>query len=365
MKKELKKVISSVFILVFAVLLNANPSIDNINTKMLYISYTKIPKTVYTKQRFEVKIKANILFSQNESLYTIHTSFNHNKSSVELLTQDIIWQKIDDNNYETALQFKVTKHSAILPQIDISIHDNENKIIDTSHLLNKKLTYRKIAINQEIYSNIIAKEFTVQSIKTKQYNNKELIHVLAIIAKESNLEEFYLNKYTNQGRKVLDSFDNRQMLYYFVITPNNIKKINFDYFDTTLNAFNNINININLNEELVSTQTDLNPYENDMFIYKIIAIAVVVMFFLIMYYFKKDFFFLFFAVIFMTLLIFLMWPNDSIIIKKNTKVYILPTSNSTVFHIVNETQKVKLLIKKEYFSKILFSNKRIGWIKNE
>jgi hypothetical protein len=361
MKTELKILISSVFILIATSFLSANTKLES---KVLYLTYTKIPKIVYTKQRFELSIKANILISQANIPYTIHTSFQDNTSTLKLINEDIIWKKIDENNYETSLQFKVDNHSAKLPKIVISLHDEDNKIIDKSTLNSQKITYRKIAINQQKYSNIIAKDFTVQNIKTKQYTNKELIHILAIIATESNLEEFHINPYKMQGVKVLDSFDNRQMLYYFVITPRNIKSIDFNYFNSSLNKFVDMKIDINLQEELVSTQTDLNPYENDMFIYKTIAIAVVVMFFLVLYYFKNEFFFLFFAVIFMTLLIYMMWPNPNIKVNKNTKVYILPTSNSTIFYIVKESQQVKLLIKKNNFSKILFSNNRIGWIKN-
>jgi len=369
MIRELKIFISSIFMMLFAVFSYANtPSnmIQNqhIQSKVLYVKYTDVPKVVYTKQRFNIKIKANILISQKDVSYKIHTNINQKKSNIELLSNDIIWDKIDDNNYETTLQFKVLKNSIKLPEITVSIIDKQNILIDKSKIKNQKIIYRKIAINQEKYSNIIASEFSITSIKTKQYTNKELIHVIAITAKQSNLEEFKLNNYSNQGSKVLKNIKDSQILYYFIITPRGQKSIDFNYFNTIQNKFIDISIPIKLKEQLVSTQTDLNPYENDMFIYKVLAISVVVLFFLIIYYFKREFFFLFFAVLFMTLLIYMMWPNKKVLIQKNTKVYILPTSNSTIFSILNEKKEVEILIKKENFSKILFKNGRIGWIKN-
>jgi hypothetical protein len=60
----------------------------------------------------------------------------------------------------------------------------------------------------------------------------------------------------------------------------------------------------------------------------------------------------------------MVYPNKTITVKNHTKVYILPTANSTVFKILKEEQKGQVLIKKEKFSKILFKNNSVGWIKN-
>jgi len=366
---ELKLLLSSVFILCTTLFLSASSDInttsnEKIETKSIYTKYTKIPKIVYTKQRFSVTIQAHILISRANIAYRISTNIDKQNSSLELLNEDIIWYKVNDNLYESTLQFKVTNDNVQLPKITISLIDDENEFIDKSVLQNKKIIYRKIAINQKKYSNIIASEFEVKNIKTKQYTNKELIHVLSIKAVNSNLEEFYLSAFENQGTKVLNSISNTQMLYYFIITPISQRSIDFNYFNTKENRFIDIGLAINIEEKLVSTQTDLNPYENDMKIYKSVAIAMIVLFFLMVYFFKREFFFLFFAVLFMTLLIYMLYPNKSFVLNEDVKVYILPTQNSTVFNILGKEQRVQLLIKKDKFSKVLFENGSIGWIKN-
>jgi len=371
MKYELKFFISSLLIIVLAIFSHANDDYIasqnkdyNIKSKILYTKYTNIPKVVYTNQRFTVTISADVLISYANIPYKIHTYINKDNKNIELINQDIIWEKIKANKYETQLQFKVVSDEVVLPQIRISLIDEENEILDESVIKNKKIIYRKIAINQKRYSQIIAKSLIVTSLKTKQYTNNELIHVLVIDAKQSNLEDFKLFKYEAQGQKVLNTNEDTQTLYYYIITPRGEKNIEFNYFNTNKNKFVNINVPINLQEELVSTQTDLNPYENDMYIYKVIAISIVVLFFLMVYYFKREFFFLFFAVIFMTLLIYMIWPNSKIILNKNTKVYILPTSNSTIFSIIKKKEEVEILIKKDHFIKVLFKNKNIGWVNN-
>jgi hypothetical protein len=63
-------------------------------------------------------------------------------------------------------------------------------------------------------------------------------------------------------------------------------------------------------------------------------------------------------------------PNSLITISGNTKIYILPTNNSTVFYISPNQQSVETLDKKGEFIKVLFkineqNSKTVGWIKEE
>jgi len=370
MRNELKLLISSVFILVFTTFINAADDLNvsqsevKIESKVLYTKYVDIPKVVYTKQQFNVTIQANILISYANIPYTIFTKFDNSKSNLELLTQDIVWNNINDNLYETTLKFKVLKDSVLLPSIEIHLLDDENELIDKSKIKNEKIIFQKIAINQKLYSNVIAQDLVINSIKTKQYTNTELIHMLAITGTASNLEEFYISKYENQEVKVLDSNGDTQIMYYSIRTPRGEKSIHFSYYNTLEHRFINKRVIISIQEDLVSTQTDLNPYENDMMIYKRLAVAMVVLCFLMIYYFKREIFYLFFTVVFMTLLIYMMYPNDKMVLENNTKVYILPTPNSTIFSILNKNEEVEILIDNGKYKKVLFKNKNIGWIKH-
>jgi uncharacterized pyridoxamine 5'-phosphate oxidase family protein len=58
-------------------------------------------------------------------------------------------------------------------------------------------------------------------------------------------------------------------------------------------------------------------------------------------------------------------PNSRIILPKDTKIYILPTSSSTIYKIVQKKSEVEVLIKKDKFIKVLFKNKNIGWVKKD
>ncbi len=367
MKNTFKILLILLLTFIFSNALNANEDENvRVKSKVLYAKYTSLPKIVYTKQQFNVTIQSNILLSFKKMPYKLSTSFQKTNSSVKLMTKDITWNKISKNVYQTKLKFKVMKKNVLLPIIRIKLLDkNNNNTIDSTLLKSKKILFQKIAVNQKEYSNIIAKDLQIVSIKTKQYTNKELIHIIKIIGDSSNLEEFKLANYKHQTIKELEVKENIQTLYYSLRTPRGQKKINFSYYNTSKHALVNLSASINIKESLVSTQTDLNPYDNDMLLFKQLIISVPVLIFLMIYYFKKEFFYLFLAIMFMSILIYMMYPNKKMLLTKNTKIYILPTSTSTIFNILQKDHEVEILINNKRFKKVLFKNKSIGWIKHE
>ena len=363
MKSSLRIFFSFLFLISFASSLDASGfnTTSDIKAKVLYAKYSNYPKIVYTKQRFTLDISVHILLKEDEE-FSISTDIG-NGLNIEKITEDISWIKVSQNKYTTQLIYKVKNNKFILPSVNITITDMNNTYIDNFILKKPKITYRNIAINQKRYSNIIASSLELSSITTKQYTNDELLSVIVINAKDSNLEEFYLSSYDIQQTEDISWDEGIQSLYYSVIIPKHEKNIVFEYYNSKENKFVVVNTPVNLTDDLVSTQTDLNPYENDMMYYKKISLAVVVLFFMMIYYFRRKFIYLFTGIIFMTFLIILMIPNQKMIIKENTKVYILPTKNSTIYKIVENKQEVEILIENENFLKVLFINGNLGWIK--
>ena len=335
---------------------------EEIKSKVLYAKYKSYPNIVYTKQRFSVTIEINVLLPQ-EQFFNINTDFQ-NTDDIDLLTDEIIWYKGEKNFYKTQLDFKVKNKKFKLPKITITISNKEDEVIDRAYLDPPLITYRKIAINQERYSNVIASDLNIKSVKTRQYSNNELLSVIEIEAKDSNLEDFYLTKYKNQGIKDLKSYDNIQTLLFFVIIPSHLEFIKFDYYNSLDDQFITVEIPIVLKEELVSTQSDLNPYLDSFNFYQKVLLIIIIIIFLMIYYFKRRGKYLLIAIVFIGILIVIAQPNETIVLKKNEKVYILPTSNSTVFKILQENEEVEVLNIKGKFTKVMFKNKNIGWVKN-
>lgn len=331
--------------------------------KVLYAKYQSFPKIVYSKQRFNVVLELNV-FLDDDQFFRITSDLDNGKN-ITLTNKEIIWYMNDDNQYEATLNFKINDKKFVFPSITISLFDRSGKLIDSLVLKKPNIQFRKIAINQERYSNIIADKLQVVSSKARQFSNDEIMLLLEMDATNGNLEDFFLEKYKNQGIKDIVVSKKSQKIFYFVMVPIFEKEVVFNYYNPKTKEFIGISVPIELKEELVSTQTNLNPYENDMTFYKKIILIMVILILLMIYLFRKKRKYLIIAMLVMIILISFYLPNKKILIKANEKVYILPTQSSTIFKILKENEEAEILKEIDGYTKILFKNNQIGWIKND
>lgn len=328
-------------------------------SKILYLSYKNVPKKVYENQKFEIVIKALVT---NQSIDSLVSSFSKQKNIV-LLNPKNKWEKMSEDTYENRYLFKVKNKHFSLPNINVKILKN-GAVLDTTYLLAPKIRYSKIANGDKRFSKVIASNFILKAYKTKQYTNKEALTVVDIEAEDSNLEDFYIQEINEQGiSKLKDDYKTQNLIYYFV-TPVHQKKLILTYYNTKLKDFKELVIPLILQNELVSTQTDLNPNDSSFEKYKKIAVLVVSILFLLLFLWKKKKSFIFISMIFFIISIIYWLPNSVGIIKKGSYIYILPTKNSTVFFKLENDEKVEKSQKENGFIKVIGIDKKfIGWVK--
>jgi len=351
---------------VFLLFLLSTPSIfaiDEIESKELYLEYSSYPQRVFTGQKFDVKLKALILKDEN-SYDKIVTTFTQEENIIQL-NQDVNWTKNSTSEYTTTITYKVFHGKFVLPKITLALTKDE-EIIDFISIDSPLIEYENIAINQKLFSNIIGKNLEVFTVKTKQYTNNTLHTTLHIEALNSNLEDFRLDQFaTDQGIKSITNKYPTQSLYYYVLIPSHTKQINFNYYNTESKSFVMIHIPIILDEELVSTQTELNPYNSSLLIYKQVASGVVLFFCILLFIIRRTNFYLFLITVLIAFLAYLFIPNKKILLKRDIKVYILPTNNSTVFKTLEAKKIVEIVNENKIFYKVLFTNESIGWINKD
>jgi len=333
---------------------------DNVKSKELYLSYKEYPKRVFTGQKFDIKLQS-IILKPADSYDKILTTFT-SEDGIDILNSDINWTKEKEGTFNTTISYKVYDRQFNLPKITLAIL-KDNDVIDYISVDSPKIKYEKIAINQKHFSNIIANDLKIHTVKTKQYTNNMLHTTLHIEGINSNLEDINLKEYEEQGIKSLTSEYPNQSLYYYVMIPSHKKQINFTYYNAIEKNFIMIQIPIILDEELVSTQTELNPYNSSMLIYKQALSGFFLVLFIVIYMFTKQNRYLILITIMIILLAYLFIPNKKILLQKDTKVYILPTKNSTVYTKLKTKHIVEVINEKDKFIKVLFENENIGWIK--
>src|SRR5574344_1882510 len=313
-------------------------SINLFAAKNLYLSYTKTPTNIYKNQKFEIKIEAMITTS---NFTNISTKFV-NSSNIEVL----------NTNFS-------------LPLFEISLL-NSNELIDQSTLEPLQLKISNIGKADDRYSNIVAENIILKAYKTKQYNNDNALTIIDLDAVNSNLSDFSLKNIEEQGVSSIKEWENIENLVYYFVTPIFQKNLIFTYFNTTTNSFKEVKVPLILQNELVSTQTDLNPNDSTFEKYKKIAAIIVFVIFLLIYIWKRWKIVLFFTFISLIVAIIYNLPNQKSVIKTDSYIYILPTKNSTVFFKTQKDERVEALEKRENFVKVLgVDSDFIGWVKEE
>jgi len=334
---------------------------EKISPKDIYLEYTYYPKRVFTKQNFTIKLKATILTNQDK-YDKINTTFTGDKNIRRLTNPS--WIQQSEKVYSLDLTFKTEDTQFVLPKISLSLEKN-NTIQSQISINPPDIKFEEIAINQELFSNIIATNIEIITVKTKQYDNKTLLTTLNIKGKNSNLEETHIGRYKSQGIKSLTSKENGQNLFYYVMIPIHTKYIRFNYYNTIFKDFVPITLPINLENELVSTQTDLNPNKNNIIIYYQLFVTALIIITILAYIFSREEKYIFFMVVFIFILAYLFIPNKKILLNEGQKIYILPTSNSIVYKILDKKELVEVINETENYKKVLFNNENVGWIKND
>ena len=336
-------------------------SINLFAAKNLYLSYTKTPTNIYKNQKFEIKIEAMITTS---NFTNISTKFL-NSSNIEVLNPNSSWKKISNDKYENSYYFKVKNTNFSLPLFEISLL-NSNELIDQSTLEPLQLKISNIGKADDRYSNIVAENIILKAYKTKQYNNDNALTIIDLDAVNSNLSDFSLKNIEEQGVSSIKEWENIENLVYYFVTPIFQKNLIFTYFNTTTNSFKEVKVPLILQNELVSTQTDLNPNDSTFEKYKKIAAIVIFVIFLLIYIWKRWKIVLFFTFISLIVAIIYNLPNQKGVIKTDSYIYILPTKNSTVFFKTQKDERVEALEKRENFVKVLgVDSDFIGWVKEE
>ncbi len=332
-------------------------------TKVLHAKYTSYPNSVHTGEKFDVKIEANILLPEDKE-FSLFTDIP-DTDNLEKRTNEITWYKKDTATYEATITFQAKDAPFTFPIIGLSILDTNNSMIDKTLLILDNIPFTKLIYNKDLYANIEASTLSIENLKVKQYNNDEILCSMEIHAKNSHLVDFKIPHFSNQGHKGLVTKNGEEILYYFIIVPLDTPSFKFEYFNTTLKNVSLVEIPIIVEEDLVSTQTDLNPDAGNLGFYKKVFFAFMATIFLMIFYYKRYKFALLFSAIFTIILINMILPNGHITLKKDQRVYILPTLNSTVFKIIKDEEEVEVLLDKNGFKKVLFKNNHIGWIKND
>ena len=314
--------------------------------------WENVPNTLYVGQIFGVDIHFLFPLDSNQDI----PIFFENGINISIRHIDMAEKKGID--ITKRIYFKVEDIPAKLP--DISFEYNGIAQTLPGQMLN--VTTLKAPLD---FCQVLAKSFKILEYESVQYNKNSNLVLLKVEGEFANLEDFHIPYASIQKiKEKRENFPKMQILYYATI-PSQYSRLHLSYFDTTTREFKKISLPIKVKDETVSTQSDINPTEDENRIYKIVATAGFGALFVIFGIFRKKFFTTLLGLLLLGLAGYKAMPLKKVCIKKGTKIYILPTKQSTVFDIAAKESRYFKLNEANGYIKIILPNKKIGWVKKD
>jgi hypothetical protein len=335
--------------LIFASALFAN--------KVIYLSYDAIPKRVIQGEIFTVTLKA---LSTVKNFDDINYEFS-NYEGVKLLDAVPFREQKGKYFYDT-FHLLSTAAYAKLPDVNATLIAAQE--YNSTYIKGDTLPVIKLNPKSN-FSNIIADKLELEEYKTTSYDNTHNIVVFVVAAQNADITQMHFNNVFKQGIESSNDSYISSRITYFVVIDKRIENFSFTYFYLLHNSYKMINIPIIVDDDSVTTQSDLKPKDQSHNLLKMYAAAVVAFIGFLLVLLRKRYIYLVLIFVPLAYILYLSVPQKDICIKKGSDIHLLPIDNGTIF----ETTSVRYYLPKEgntdTYIKVKLKNNKIGWVKNE
>ena len=341
--------------------MDIDPSLiyQNIDPIELVLTSQIKEKSIYIYQPFTLNLTAN-----TDKVLDFDMNLTMRSTDITWLNPKPLWKKKSAGIYETTIHLIASSAQSNIDALTLTLKRNgifvQNKTIKPDLPKIKNIQLRTD------FANFVGENLEIKMVKSSKFNEYSNLTTIELASKNGNLSLFQIpGEFQKQGFDSLKGDYKNQTGIYFIISDNNKTNINFSYYDYTQNIFKELNLDIKVQDNDLSTQVPLNPKEGEFRLYKELSIYIAIILFLLLFIWKKSYYSFIIAVAFITYAIYDNKPFSEAKLKANSKIRILPMPNSTIFAIAAKEQNVKIITKNENFTKIILQNETIGWVENE
>ncbi len=315
------------------------------------VEWKNVPKKLFVNQIFPVTIQ--FVFPKKAYIKFIPSG----GKNLQLIYDKTPLQH-DDLYYYKTLYFKITDTQARLPDVLIEAGMVSYTLpgipIQASRLNPPK-----------DFCHVLAKTLVLIKHEEVQYNKNFNLVVMKLMSQMGNLEDFHLPFTSKEELKEIKHDFPKTTAIYYAILPASISELHFSYFDTDTREFKTLRMPIKVKDETVSTQSDIKPSVDKHRFTKLILFSLVAGTLLLIGILKRNFFLFLLGVLVAIYVWYNFKPLQKVCLKKGAKIYILPTSNSTIFDISKSSKNYLKLNEANGYTKIQLSKEKIGWVKDE
>jgi hypothetical protein len=323
------------------------------NAQGVVLSHAKIPSRLYVGEIFPLTLKLTPTDIASGNIeYTLQ-----GEEGISIFSQTPARSIKSDGVYDT-FYFLVTSSSVRLP--DISATTSSNGAVSNT-LMGSTLGTTPLNAPAS-YANVLADSFKVTGYKTTAYDQESNIVVFSVKATRCNIASFNLVKATKQGFESKAPNVSESSMTYYAIIPNSEQTLEFSIFNLKKNRYESISIPIVVDDDTVSTQSDLSPTDSQHTELKVGAAAIIAVVFIALFYWRRSKWLLYASVLPLFYVVYALLPNSNVCVKKDSPVYLLPIKNGTIFEMTMEEESLEAENVVGEFTKIHLTNNTVGWV---
>ncbi|OHD87441.1 MAG: hypothetical protein A2Y52_08010 [Sulfuricurvum sp. RIFCSPLOWO2_02_43_6] len=319
----------------------------------LTLEFTDLPTHPYVGEIIALTVKLTpVDLAAGNIEYTLQ-----NEEGIRIFS-DTPRRKVQEDGIYDTFYFLVQSSAVRLPDVTATITSTGA----TSETLSGTSLSASTLSPPSGFANVLAEKFTIINYKTTAYNNESNVVIFTVKASRCNISDFNIPNAIKQGfESKLSNVGESQMTYY-VIIPNDEQNLNFSYFNLQKQRYESLTIPIVVDDDTVSTQSDLSPTDARHTELKVGAAVVVVLILAGLFYWRREKWYLYASVLPMFYIVFALLPNQDVCVKKDAPIYLLPIKNGTIFEMTLQEEHLEAEKEVGEFTKVHLSNEKVGWV---
>ncbi|HHH72343.1 MAG TPA: hypothetical protein ENL04_00765 [Sulfuricurvum sp.] len=271
---------------------------------------------------------------------------------------------IHDRTLYDTFYFKATGRRVVLPDITPYLNFGLSYAADAPII--RGTTVNTTVLNPpKDFCGVLADRLTITHTKTTVYDKAHNILVFMADANRSDLRDFKLQSVPQQNFESTVTGPHASSMTYYAVLPNTVETLRFSYFNLQTQQYEPVRIPIDVDEDMVSTMSDLKPVEHGHDYQKAILFSAAALVLLLAALWKRSLFLLLIALAAGAYAAWLSIPLRDVCIKKGTPIFLLPMRNATIFEITPVQYELQKQGHIKGFTKVRLLNNKIGWVKDE
>lgn len=319
----------------------------------LEIGFSNAPERAYTGEIVPVTVKLTpVDLASGNVEYTLQ-----NEEGLRIFSETPRRSVKEDGVYDT-FYFIVHSSLARLPDITATLTSTG----ESSEVLTGTALRVSPLSPPSSFANVLAEKFEIVNYKTTPYNNDSNVVIFTAKASRCDIGSFKLPDAIKQGFESKVSSAGESQMTYYVIIPDTEETLTFSYFNLKKQRYESLVIPIIVDDDTVSTQSDLSPTDARHTELKVTVAVIFVVLLFALFYWRRQKWYLYVSAFPMFYLIYVFLPNQEVCVKKDAPIYLLPINHGTIFEMTLQEEHLEAEKEVGDFIKVHLKDDQIGWV---